>query len=49
MGGVPGEAALWDPTSIGTCSQQVDNVLMVSQVTHDLQLRHESLLLVRVC
>lgn len=44
-----GEIGLWDSTSIGTCSQQVHNILVVSQVTHDLQLRHESLLLICVC
>ena len=35
-------------TSVGTGAQQVDRVLVRAQVTHDLQLRHEGLLLVSV-
>lgn len=47
--GSVGAAGPGDPTSTGACPQQVNNVLVVSQVTHDLQLRHESILLVPVC
>lgn len=35
-------------TSIGAGSQQIDNVLVVTQVAQDLQLRHQGLPLVRV-
>lgn len=35
-------------TSMGTGSQKVDYVLVLAQVTHDLQFRHEGLFLVCV-